>query len=112
MCVLLEASIAYNRLNDLAILAIECDLSKSLDYDSVVDKFYATKSTSYHIEIECACILYIFDIVLFYGLKICIRSHLRLLNFQSFPGVMPPDPPRWLGTKLPAVVVTKTTIPY
>lgn len=27
------------RLNDLAVLSIERDLSKSLDYDLVVDKF-------------------------------------------------------------------------
>ena len=35
----LRSTMGQQRLNDLAVLAIERDLSKSLDYDSVVDKF-------------------------------------------------------------------------
>ena len=35
----LRSTMGQQRLNNLAILAIERDLSKSLDYDSVVDNF-------------------------------------------------------------------------
>ena len=35
----LRSTMGQQRLNDLAVLAIERDLSKSLDYDSVVDNF-------------------------------------------------------------------------
>ena len=57
----LRSSLCQERLNILAILAIESDLTKSLDYDAIIDKFADLKSRARplwnHYDYNCVSLL-------------------------------------------------------